>query len=162
MQILPDSSSIIALAKVGALELFRKVSDSVIITREVEKEITTGDFPEISEIKKAIGKWMEIVEVKSEGYEELESLDEGEKSILRYAKETSRDVLLILDEAEVRAIAKAEGLNFTGTIGLLVFAYETGRISREEAVNIVKRLARSDFRMSVELYDWALERLSSQ
>ncbi len=162
MQILPDSSSIIALAKVGALELLRKVSDRVIITIEVEREITAGDFPEISEIKKAIGKWMEIVEVKSEEYEELESLDVGERSILSYAKKNTGDVFLILDEAEARAIARAEGLNFTGTIGLIVFACETGRISREEAVDIVKRLARSDFRMSVELYDWALERLSSQ
>lgn len=159
MKILPDSSSIIALAKVGALELLERVFGRVVITREVEREITAGDFPEVAEIKKAIGKWMEVVEVQSGEYGEFESLGDGEKSILSYAK-NNRDVLLILDEAEARAVAKAEGFNFTGTIGLIVFACETGRISREEAVDIVKRFARSDFRMTVELYDWALERLT--
>ncbi len=159
MKILPDSSSIIALAKAGALELLERVFGRVVITREVEREITAGDFPEVAEIKKAIGKWMEVVEVQSGEYGEFESLGDGEKSILSYAK-NNRDVLLILDEAEARAVAKAEGFNFTGTIGLIVFACETGRISREEAVDIVKRLARSDFRMTVELYDWALERLT--
>ena len=159
MKILPDSSSIIALAKVGALELLERVFDRVVITREVEREITAGDFPEVAEIKKAMEKWMEVVEVQSGEYGEFESLGDGEKSILSYAK-NNRDVLLILDEAEARAVAKAEGFNFTGTIGLIVFACETGRISREEAVDVVKRLARSDFRMTVELYDWALERLT--
>ncbi len=159
MKILSDSSSIIALAKVGALELLERVFGRVIITREVEREITAGDFPEVAEIKKAIGKWMEVVEVQSGEYGEFESLGDGEKSILSYAK-SSENALLILDEAEARAVAKVEGFNFTGTIGLIVFACETGRISREKAVDVVKRLARSDFRMTVELYDWALERLT--
>jgi len=159
MRILPDSSCIIALAKVGALELLERVFGRVVITRQVEREITAGDFPEVGEIRKALQRWMEVVEVKLE-YVELESLGEGEKSILSYAKNSSEDVLLILDEVETRAVARAEGFNFTGTIGLIVFACETGRVSREEVIDIVKRLARSDFRMTVELYDWALERLA--
>jgi len=161
MQILPDSSCIIALAKIGALELLERVFGRVVVTREVEREITAGDFPEVGEIRKAIGGWIDVGEVESREYEELESLGEGEKSILSYAKNSSEDVFLILDEAEARAVARAEGFNFTGTIGLIVFACESGRISREEAVDIVKRLARSDFRMTVELYDWALERLTT-
>jgi|Deesub1362A_J573_1020465.scaffolds.fasta_scaffold02329_5 hypothetical protein len=149
MKILPDSSSIIALAKIGALELLERVFGRVVITREVEGEITAGNFPEVGEIKKAIGRWIEVEEVESGEYMEFESLGDGEKSILSYAKNSSEDVLLILDEAEARAVAKAEGFNFTGTIGLIVFACETGRISKEEAVDIVKRLARSDFRMTL-------------
>ncbi len=162
MKILPDSSSIIALAKIGALELLERVFGRVVITRDVEREITGGNFPEVGEIKRAIEGWMEVVDVQSEEYGKLKSLGDGEKSILSYAKNSSEDVLLILDEAEARAVAKAEGFNFTGTIGLILFACEIGGISREEAVGIVKRLARSDFRMTVELYDWALEKLANR
>ena len=46
-------------------------------------------------------------------------------------------------------------------MGLIIFACVRGKISKDEAVGIVKRLSRSDFRMTVELYDWALERLKS-
>ena len=65
----------------------------------------------------------------------------------------------VLDEIEARAITKGEGIPYTGTIGIIVFAYESRKISKNEAIGIVKRLSRSDFRMTVELYDWAFEKL---
>jgi predicted nucleic acid-binding protein len=158
MEVLPDSSIIIALAKTGSLDLLRKTFGEIWVTKEVEKEITSGDFPEIGEIKRGMGKWIKILKAKTTGYKELGGLDEGEKSILGYAK-GRKNVLLILDEVEARAIAEGEGIPYTGTIGLIVFAYESRKISKEEAGGIVKRLSRSDFRMTVELYDWVLERL---
>lgn len=78
--------------------------------------------------------------------------------VLSHAK-GRKNALLILDEAEARAIAEEEGIPYTGTIGLIIFACESRKISKREAVGIIKRLSRSDFRMTVELYDWALERL---
>lgn len=100
------------------------------------------------------------MEAGATGYKRLEGLGDGEKSILSYAK-GRRDVLLILDEAGARAVAEGEGIQYTGTVGLIIFACARGKISKDEAVGIVKRLSRSDFRMTVELYDWALERLKS-
>ncbi|MFH0904824.1 MAG: hypothetical protein V1854_06540 [Methanobacteriota archaeon] len=118
MEVLPDSSTIIALAKIDSLDLLKETFNAICITKDVE----------------------------------------GEKSILNYAK-GRKNVLVILDEAEARALAEEEGIPYTGTIGLIVFAFENGKISMERAVEIVKRLAKSDFRMTVELYDWALEKL---
>lgn len=91
-------------------------------------------------------------------YREFEGLGDGERSILSYAR-GKRDILIIIDEAEARGVAEDEGIPYTGTIGLIIFAQEKGNISRERAVEIIKKLSRSDFRMTVELYDWALERL---
>jgi predicted nucleic acid-binding protein len=158
MEVLPDSSTIIALAKTGSLDLLRKTFGEIWVTREVEKKITSGDFPEIREIKRGMGKWIKILKAKKIGYKEFEGLGDGEKSILSHAK-GRKDVLLILDEVEARAIAEGERIPYTGTIGLILFAYEGRKISKEEAVGIVKRLSRSDSRMTVELYDWVLERL---
>lgn len=75
-----------------------------------------------------------------------------------YAKGRS-GVLLVLDEAEARAIAEGEGIPYTGTIGLIIFAFESKKVTKSESVGIVKRLSRSDFRMTTGLYDWALDRL---
>jgi predicted nucleic acid-binding protein len=158
MQVLPDSSTIIALAKTGSLGLLKKTFGEVWITKDVEKEVTTGGFPEVGEIKKGMGKWIKVLETGEKGYKVFEGIGYGERSILSHAK-GKKDVLLILDETEARAIAEEEGMPYTGTIGLIVFACETKRISKKEAVTMIRKLSRSDFRMTVELYDWALERL---
>ena len=148
MEVLPDSSTIIALAKTGSLDLLRKTFGKIWVTKEVEKEI-----------KKGMSRWIRTLEAETKAFRELEGLGEGEKSILSYAK-GRKDVLLILDEAEARAVAEAEGLSYTGTIGLVIYDCEKGKISREEALGIIRRLSRSDFRMTVDLYDWALEKLN--
>ena len=158
MEVLPDSSTIIALAKTGSLDLLKETFNTICITKEVKGEITSGSFPEIEEIKRWIGKWITVIESRTTRYEEFEGLGDGEKSILNYAK-GRKNVLAILDEAEARALAEEEGILYTGTIGPIVFAFEKGKISKERAIEIVKRLAKSDFRMTVELYDWALEKL---
>lgn len=157
MRVLPDSSTIIALAKTHSLDLLKKTFGEVWVTKEVEREITSGDFPGIGEIKRGMDKWIKTLRVETTSYK-FEGLGRGEKSILSHAK-GRKDVLLILDEAEARAVAEGERIPYTGTIGLIVFAYQTGKISKEEAVAIVKRLSKGDFRMTVELYDWALEKL---
>ncbi len=158
MEVLPDSSTIIALAKTDSLDLLKETFNAICITKEVEGEITSGSFPEIEDIKRGIGKWIKVIESKTIRYKEFEGLDNGERSILNYAK-GRKNVLLILDETEARALAEEEGIQYTGTIGLIVFAFENRKISRERAIEIIKKVAKSDFRMTVELYDWALEKL---
>jgi predicted nucleic acid-binding protein len=158
MEVLPDSSTIIALAKIDSLDLLKETFNTIFITKDVEGEITFGNFSEVREIKRGIGSWIKVIESKTTHYKEFEGLGEGEKSILNYAKER-KNVLVILDEAEARALAEEEAIPYTGTIGLIVFAFENGKISLERAVEIIKRLTKSDFRMTVELYDWALEKL---
>ncbi|MEE8401818.1 MAG: hypothetical protein V3R86_06665 [Candidatus Hydrothermarchaeaceae archaeon] len=158
MQVLPDSSTIIALAKTDSLDLLKKTFGEVWVTKEVKKEITSGDFPEVGKIKEGMGGWIKVLKAGTTRYRKIEGIGSGERSILSYAK-GRKNVLLILDEVEARAISEGEGIPYTGTIGLIVFACESNKISNKEAVDIVKRLSKSDFRMTVELYDWALERL---
>lgn len=104
MEVLPDSSTIIALAKTDSLDLLKETFNAICITKEVKCEITSGSFPEIEEIKRWIDKWIIVTESRTTRYEEFEGLGEGEKSILNYAK-GRKNVLVILDEAEARALA---------------------------------------------------------
>ncbi len=75
-------------------------------------------------------------------------LDLGEASLFLAAEPDDR---LIFDEAK--------GLKFTGLIGLVVAAVRTGKLTNEEAMEIIDRLATGDFRISLELYLWAREEI---
>jgi len=57
--------------------------------------------------------------------------------------------VLVLDDLAARREAKARGLRVTGLLGLLIHGARTGRV---EALAVLERLLKSDFRMSAELY----------
>lgn len=158
MKVLIDSSSLIAFAKIGAIELLKNLFGEIYITEEIKSEVVFGSTSDAAIIRERIGKWIKILKFTPPGYfKDVRGIGEGERSILEYAKD-NKGTLLILDEIEARAIAESENLNFTGTIGLTVFACERGKISSEEGIDLIKKLSKSDFRMTVELYDWAMEK----
>jgi predicted nucleic acid-binding protein len=78
----------------------------------------------------------------------------GEASLLLAARCEDR---LILDEPSARRFAESMGLRFTGLIGLLVAAVKTKRLEKGEVVDVLNKLARSDFRISSDLLLWAEE-----
>jgi len=65
----------------------------------------------------------------------------------------------VLDEANARRFAEAMRLKFTGLIGLLVAAARIEQPKNEKVLSILEKLARSDFRMSSDLYLWAQEEI---
>lgn len=159
MRVLIDASSLIALAKIGAIDLLKNVFGEIFITEKIEHEVVFGRSMDAAIVKERIGKWIKVLKFMPRGhFKDLKGIGDGERSILEYAKDNA-GTLLILDEIEARTIAESENINYTGTVGLIVFAYETGKISREEGIDLFKKLSKSNFRMTVELYDWAMERL---
>lgn len=160
MKVLVDASTLIALANIGELDLLKKYNGRISITEKVKEEFSRGEGAEYTRLENTIGDWIDVLPTPEEDhYSELKGLDSGERSILSYAKSIDDDIVLILDEKEARAVAKAEGFDFTGTLGLIVYLSENGSISKEKGREIVKKLAKSEFRMTVGLYDWALEKL---
>lgn len=158
MRVLLDASSLIALAQVDGLHILEKLFKEVYITPEIEEEALRGSSRDVGEIKARLGKTIKTLKPRTKYFKELKGIDEGERSILGYAKEKG-DTLLILDEVEARAIAQAENINYTGTLGLIVHCHRQGKIAREEAVSLVKKLSKSSFRMTTDLYDWAMVQL---
>ncbi len=41
----------------------------------------------------------------------------------------------------------------TGTLGILIHSVKTGKITKDEALKILKQLDATGFRMSIELYE---------
>ncbi|MBC8486844.1 MAG: DUF3368 domain-containing protein [Bacteroidetes bacterium] len=134
--IISDTSCLIALERIGQLDILRRTFKVIIITQEVYQEFGNR-----------LPDWIIIKEVKNkEKQKQLESfLDNGEASSIALATEI-KNALLIIDERKGREIAKTFNLEIIGTLGLLIKAKEKGVISNLK--DIVIELIKSGFRVS--------------
>lgn len=72
-------------------------------------------------------EWFDVKSPVNKTYQRIleASLDLGEASAIALAIE-EKDSLLIIDELKGRKFAEQLGLNFTGTLGLLILAKQKG------------------------------------
>ncbi len=157
MRVFVDSSTLIALARIGKLDILRTVLNEIFITGDIKQEIIKEKSPDAEVIKGAINQWIIVVDYKGKPAELRKyGLDLGEASLFLAAKPEDR---LILDEANARRFAESKGLKFTGLIGLIVAAVRTRKLAVDEGLEIMNKLAAGDFRISTELYLWAREKI---
>lgn len=144
--IISDTSCLIALSKIGKLDLLKELYQEIFITTEVYKEFG-GRLPD----------WIIIIEVKSKyKQKELEvKLDKGEASSIALALE-SKNPTLIIDEIKGRKIARSFNLNMIGTIGIIILAHKKGLIS--DVVEIILQLVRKGFKLSDTLISKIIEK----
>jgi predicted nucleic acid-binding protein len=144
--IISDTSCLIALSKIGKLDLLKELYQEIFITTEVYKEFG-GRLPD----------WIIIIEDKSKyKQKELEvKLDKGEASSIALALE-SKNPTLIIDEIKGRKIARSFNLNMIGTIGIIILAHKKGLIS--DVVEIILQLVRKGFRLSDTLISKIIEK----
>jgi predicted nucleic acid-binding protein len=160
MRILVDSSTLIALAKIGELHILKDIFGKVSITDVVRKEVLRDDFPETATLKAAMDMWIEIINFEGDAGELRKyGLGLGEGSLLLVARHEDR---LVLDDANARRFAESKELRFIGLIGLLIGAVKTKRLKKEKAAIVLDKLARSDFRISSDLLLWAKEEIGQQ
>jgi len=157
MRIFVDSSTLISLAKIGGLNVLETIFKEIFITTVIKEEILGGEFPEREVFKEALNKWIRVINFEGNVVELRKyGLDSGEASIFLAAEQDDR---LVLDEANARRFAESKGLKFTGLIGLLVAAVKTRKLTGEKAMEILNKLAESDFRMNLDIYLWACKEI---
>lgn len=142
--IISDTSCLIILSNIGELELLHKVYGEIITTIDIANEF--GD---------TLPNWVEIKKVNDTSKQQLLELqiDKGESSAIALALEIPESTL-ILDDIKARKIANKLGLNFTGTIGVIIKAKLKGIIPSIKP--ILEKIKLTDFRISVELEMQAL------
>lgn len=138
-----NSSCLIALEKIGHLDLLSKSFDSILIPPAVQSEF---------------GKKIDWLIVKSvQNTAVVNSLktqiDDGESEAIALAMEMT-DVFVVLDDKKARRIAKQLGLKVIGTVGLLLRAKKKGIVT--EIKPILDALQNVDFRIADILYKKAL------
>ncbi len=124
--IVADSGPLIALSRIGQLDLLRALFGRVQIPTAVWQEVTQGAAEGrsgASEVRAA--PWIDVVPVDATtaaGYALL--VDDGEAEAIALAR--TADSLLVIDDDRGRRLALRLGLRIKGTLGLLVLAKNRG------------------------------------
>ena len=144
--VIADTCCLIALSKIQAIELLKKLYEEVFITKEIALEFGEN-LPE----------WIRIENVKNKRYQQLLDLflDLGEASAIALALEMD-DVLLILDDLKGRKEAEKLGFRITGTLGILIKAKNVGLIT--ELKSYVEKLKVVGFRISPKIEEEILRK----
>jgi predicted nucleic acid-binding protein len=137
--IIADTSCLILLDKISELSLLKNLFGEIVITQAVADEFKQS-LPEWFKIENPLNKtYQKILEV---------SLDKGEASAIAFAVEQI-DCLLIIDDLKGRRYAEQLGIKITGTLGVIIDAKLTGRLSSVKP--LLDKIKKTDFRLTSEL-----------
>lgn len=144
MPVVSNVSPIILLAKVKRLELLRDIYGTVEITPSVKVEVVdrgkhTEDW-DATEIEAAIQVGsVKVANLSKSQTREANKLVRdvkvgiGEAETLLLARDRKR--MVILDDKEARSMAKAWGLEYTGTVMVLYEAFVKKLLTYDELIN---------------------------
>lgn len=137
--IISDTSCFIILSKIDELDLLQKLY-GVIFTTSVIAEEFGEELPDWVKIQDSTDKFrIQILEIQ---------IDKGESSAIALALEIPESTL-ILDDIKARKIAQGLGLNFTGTIGIIIKAKLQSIIPSIKP--IIEKIKQTNFRISPEV-----------
>jgi len=135
MPAVSDTSPILGLASIGQLELLHEQFGAVFIPQAVLAELKTEtNFRGTSVVREALERgWLEVKDVQNLPLVQALSveLDMGEAEALALATDLHLEII-IMDEHDGRARARAIGLKPVGVIGILLRAKSQGRIQSLE------------------------------
>lgn len=162
MTVISDTTPIISLIKIQKLDLLQNLFKEILIPDAVFKELTTNTvYKEEAEIVKNCDffRTVSVQNKKSlEIFQKITGLDAGESEAIIIVDEQKSD-LLIMDERKGRKIAGKLGINLTGTIGILIQAYNEKMITAEDVKLCLQNLRQQNIRISEELMNRAFEKL---
>ena len=160
MIVVSDTTPIISLLKINKLSILEALFHEVQIPAAVFAELTTAQrYQNEAEIIRNC-PFLRVVVVKDrdsvERMRRNRELDLGESEAIILTEAISAD-LLIVDEAAARDVARSLNIRITGTIGLLMEAYERGLLSANDIINCVNGLRNSNRHISEKYYQKLLD-----
>lgn len=132
MTVVADSSPLVILAKLGCFDLLKRLFPRLYISSEVHHEVVVSGagLPGASEVAKA--EWIEVKQLKNQAdllvAQEKYALGVGELSTILLGKEIQAAALL-LDDYNARKLARAQGFQVRGSVGLLETFYLAGHLT---------------------------------
>ncbi|MBI5841573.1 MAG: DUF3368 domain-containing protein [Chloroflexi bacterium] len=150
-----NSSPVIALGRVGQVELLAHLPQKAIIPQAVKEELFNG--PEGDPARQVLERGLfEIVDTPSPTPEILAyDLGKGETAVLSYAL-SNPDWVAILDDRAARRCARSLSITLTGTLSIVILAKQHGLI--ESAAQVLRALQSNEFRLDDAVISDALKR----
>jgi predicted nucleic acid-binding protein len=157
MIVVSDASPLHYLILIGQAELLPTLYGAVYAPPVVIEELSRPQTPE------AVRQWVLLAQpwliVQAPRQASLlPGLDPGEAQAIALAKELNADTLLI-DDREGVAYAISEGLDVTGTLGVLIAAHNRGLASLADTL---QALERTNYRRSATLFADILRKYGTQ
>lgn len=153
--IVSNSTILIYLAKIGKLNLLKKLFTEVIIPVEVFNEVVVSGKEQqhfdAFLVEGAIDEdWIKVRKIKIDKELMDFGIDKGEAEAISLAK--SVGLAILIDQTHARIAAKALGLKPRGTIFVLLAALRKKYLTYDEYQESLEELVKAGFRMSDEVY----------
>jgi hypothetical protein len=147
--VVSDTSPVTSLTDVGEVDLLRLLFTSVLVPREVQRELERGSVN--------LPNWIDVRDVQDRSAVARlgAEIDPGEAEALVLAIELKAERVLI-DEAEARKVAARLGLRFVGVLGVLLEAKDRGHLPAVRPV-LDKLVQTAGFWLSDDLYRRTVE-----
>jgi hypothetical protein len=142
MTAVTNSGPLMALAKVGSLELLRRGFRRVVVPTMVFDEVAVAgaDSVDGARVQEAVREgWFQLHPVPAPVAEAWPGLDAGETAAIRLAQALRADAVL-LDDMAARRQALAQGLRVMGTLGILLRVVELGTCPAAQALETLDRM----------------------
>lgn len=154
--VVSNSTPIIALAKIGRIDMLRELFGIIVIPEAVYNEVSDEGRKRAGSAEVAAYDWIITKKVDNRTAVDflLVSVDIGEAEAIVLAKETEASLLLIDDRAG-RRMSESVGLALTGTIGLLLRYYRGSpssfKLSLDELVANGFRIGKAEYQNIIKL-----------
>jgi predicted nucleic acid-binding protein len=150
MIVIADAGPVNYLILIEEIEVLPALYGRILIPPSVCKELQRPRAPEAVRTWMARPPvWLEARAPSKSPDAELARLDAGERDAILLAQELQADQLII-DEIRGRREAKRRQLPFTGTLGVLAAAAESGLLDLKSAVD---RLRQTSFHIAQDILD---------
>ena len=129
--VIADAGPLIALSRIGELDLLQQLFQQITITTTVRDEILENDHckGKVEVIKAIDTGWIKVQSVGMKGWKAINAgVDAGEASAIYLALQTPDGALLIIDDQAGRAEAKYQKITITGTAAVVGMAKLRGHI----------------------------------
>jgi predicted nucleic acid-binding protein len=137
--LIPDTSCLILLSKISAFEVLEGFNRQILVTPEI-----------VIEFGQALPPGTIVKEPVNQVYQRYfeKKVDKGEASAIVLAIETPKS-LLIVDDLKARLIADDLGIQYSGTLGLILRAKQEGIIPGVRP--LITKIRGTNFRFSESL-----------
>ncbi len=148
--VVADTSPLNYLVQIDCQELLSTLYQRILIPAAVLEELTHSQTPAVVRAwLNSRPEWLEVREVSPPSDPALAGLDPGEREAIQLAQEEHAD-LLLMDERLGVKLAQRQGLEVTGTLGVLLQAARVGLVDIDVALH---RLQATDFRYTPQLLE---------
>lgn len=160
MIVISDTTPILSLLKAGKLDLLKILYQRVVVPEAVYDELTANaDYKDEKEkiLNCSFLSVEKVSNVESVNIlRNVTGLDAGESESLILYGEKKAD-LLLMDERKGRGVAKKMSVQYVGTMGVLMQAFDESIVTAEEIRKILEMLLASDIRLSRKLCNKVLD-----